>query len=84
MVGLQREKIAMKYTNKRLTHKQPNVKQLISSSSSSSKKRKKIICGRHNNQTAPDELYKIMEEINSKMIALFSASQLLWCSKNWL
>lgn len=80
MVGLQREKIAMKYTNKRLTHKQPNVKQLISSSSS----KKKIICGRHNNQTAPDELYKIMEEINSKMIALFSASQLLWCSKNWL
>lgn len=46
--------------------------------------KKKIICGRHNNQTAPDELYKIMEEINSKMIALFSASQLLWCSKNWL
>lgn len=81
MVGLQREKIAMKSTNKRLTHKQPNVKQLISSSS---KKKKKIICGRHNNQTAPDELYKIMEEINSKMIALFSASQLLWCSTNWL
>lgn len=78
MVGLQCEKIAMKHTKKRLTHKQPNVKQLIFSSN------KKIICSRHNNQTAPDELYKIMEEINSKVIALFSASQLLWCSKNWL
>lgn len=81
MVDLQREKIAVKHTSKRPAHKQPNVKQLISSSS---KIKKKIICGRHNNQTAPDELYKIMEEINSKMIALFSASQLLWCSKNWL